>query len=239
MKIFYKFLKLIKYLYRLGLQPKIITNYGIKIDVSNEILKKHKKSFYQNSWESSEIRLLSKFIEEDDILLEIGSCTGFLSTFASKIITSENVLAIEANPRMINVINSLKKLNSVSFKVLNCIVSKRKEVDFYINKEIHSSSIEKRISSKNKVKIKCVTLEEIYKKFKYNFLLLDIEGNEYELLLNNKWPSDLNKILIEFHGIRKHSGLKDNFYNEVLNKLSKNKFVEKASEGRVKFFQKM
>ena len=130
-------------------------------------------------------------------------------------------------------------MNLNYFKVINCIVSKRKEVDFYINKEIHSSSIEKRISSKNKVKIKCVTLEEIYKKFKYNFLLLDIEGNEYELLLNNKWPSDLNKILIEFHGIRKHSGLKDNFYNEVLNKLSKNKFVEKASEGRVKFFQKM
>ncbi len=238
MKIFYKFLKLIKYIYRLVFQPGIVTNYGVKIDVSDEILKKYKNFFYQNSWESSEIRLLSKYIERKDRVLEIGSCTGFLSTFASKIITSENVLAIEANPRMINVINSLKKLNNVSFKVLNCIVNKRKELDFYLNKEIHSSSIEKRINSKNKVKIPCITLEEIYMKFEYNFLLLDIEGNEYELLLNNKWPSCLNKILIEFHGIRKHSGLEDNFYNEVLEKLSKNKFVEIASEGRVKFFQK-
>lgn len=238
MKIFFKFLKLIKYLYRLGFQPRFITNYGVKIDLSDVILKKYKNAFYLNSWESSEIRLLSKYIEKNDRVLEIGSCTGFLSTFASKIITSENVLAIEANPRMINVINSLRKLNSVSFKVINCIVSKRKEVDFYLNKEIHSSSIEKRINSKNKIKIPCITLEEIYKKFKYNFLLLDIEGNEYELLLNNKWPSKLNKILIEFHGIRKHSGLQDNFYNEVSKKLSKNKFVEIASEGRVKFFQK-
>ena len=139
---------------------------------------------------------------------------------------------------MLTVIESQKTLNNVSFKVVNGIVGNKTEYNFNILEDIFSSSLEKDNSRKKKMIIQGVSLEKLTQYFKPTFLILDIEGGEYDVLLENDMPSSIRKILVEFHGIKKHSGLEDEKFNDVINLLKSLEFKYTRNVGRVFMFKR-
>ena len=66
-------------------------------------------------------------------------------------------------------------------------------------------SLEKRkknISTRNYINVKCINVEDLFKKFKkINFLKIDIEGHEYKILPSIiKNVNKFDKIFCEMHG---------------------------------------
>lgn len=183
-------------------QPKIINYYGCRLYLDkNLISKKIRKIIYNYSYELQEISILSKTLDSKDVVLEIGAGMGFVSIFCSKKIGSNSVFAYEANPKMIPLIEKNYLLNKVSPVINNVILDKENGVvDFYIESNFYSSSTIQRNKNSVKVKTKSRNINYELKDIKPNFLIIDIEGGEVELMNNILFQeSCINKILIEVH----------------------------------------
>lgn len=230
-------MQLIKYIPRIIFQPKVITIEGVKVDVTVPCFtKKLKRQLYLNSWESEEIKMLKEHLEEQDKVLEIGSCIGFLSIYVAQRITKGNLLSIEANPHLIPIINQNMKLNDVNFSVNNCVVGEKSFYDFYINESIISSSLEYKPGLCAE-RIPGISFSLLLSKHSPNLLIIDIEGGEYELLENALTLQCVRKILIEFHGIHEHISQ----YKIILEKLMREGFVlvkRGLYDNRVHYFEK-
>ena len=183
-------------------QPKIIIYYGCRLYLNkNLISKKIRKIIYNYAYELQEISILSKTLDTKDVVLEIGAGMGFISIFCSKKIGDNSVFAYEANPEMIPLIEKNYLLNKVSPVINNLILDKENgEVDFYIESNFYSSSTIQRSKNAVKVRIKSRNINDELKDIKPNFLIIDIEGGEVELMNNILFHENcINKILIEVH----------------------------------------
>lgn len=135
-------MKLVKYINkwlvitkRRLLHPKIIKNHGVKLYDGNHISKNIKNFIYTESYEGEEIKILSGMLKETDRVLEIGAGLGFLTIFCAKRIGSSNVIAYEANPKLIEIILQNFELNEVNPKIYNYIVgNNNSEVDFFFGR---------------------------------------------------------------------------------------------------------
>jgi len=234
-----KSLKAIKYIYRTIVQPNIVINYGVKFDIQDPILNPYKKIIYMNAWETDEVLLMRKYIDHNDKVLEIGACIGFISSCASLLIGSRNVTAIEANPNLIDAIKRMNTRNSINFNIINAMISKSSEYAvFHENESIYSSSTSERIGSKSVKNVKCIELQNLPSAKSATFIILDIEGSEYQFFKDFSMPSSTKKLLVEFHGIRKNSGASTNFYPETLMNLKNQSFDLIERRGRVHFFSR-
>jgi FkbM family methyltransferase len=150
-------------------------------------------------WESEEVTILTKYLHENDKVIELGACVGFLGVVVNdKIKNKESHMLIEANPEMIPVIEENKKLNGSKFKIEHCIIGNPEdgERDFRISNFILGSSVFNKGGKIVKVPVKDISEYSN----DYNFLIVDIEGGEYELIKNNiNEIMKFDKLLIEFH----------------------------------------
>mgnify|MGYP006435514619 FL=1 len=71
---------------------------------------------------------------------------------------------------------------------------------FYIEKNFYSSSTIKRSDDVEKIAVKTENINEQIKKYRPNFLIVDIEGGEVDLIKKiNFKASHISKLLIELH----------------------------------------
>jgi FkbM family methyltransferase len=164
--------------------------------------KKHKsigQRMESGEWENDEIQILSSYLDEKDKVVELGACIGFLGVLVNdKLSNKSDHVVIEANPDLIPIIEENKKVNNSEFKVEHCLIgnSNNKFLDFNVSDFILGSSIHGKGGRVVKVPIKPLSAYSN----KYNFLIVDIEGGEYELI--RKYQNEISKfkkILIEFH----------------------------------------
>jgi len=180
------------------------------------------KAFFNKTYENQEIKLIKKHLNKDAIVLELGASIGVVSCITNKILMNKiNQVSVEPNEELLRYINWNKKLNSLKFNVFNGIVSKEKSVEFHISENPLSSSIVKKSVNKNKkskiVKTSTIVDLENQIKSKFNFLIMDIEGGEFDFLKNFE-ILQFKKIIIELH----ENKLSEKEYEYCLNKLSKN-----------------
>lgn len=162
-------------------------------------------------WEEAESRFLS-LIPPDSALLELGGCVGYIACTANRLLSDPHKhVVLEANPRMIPVLINNREKNDCSFHVEQAILSNVDfaERTFYIdNRSILGSSIVKlhidRIKDIVEVKTKTLTsLEEKYN-LKFEALICDIEGGEYDLfenVFNDEILNGFKFIGVEFHWV--------------------------------------
>lgn len=151
------------------------------------------------TWEKEEIKLITNYIESDDSVLELGACIGYLGVHVNSLIKNkENHLLIEANPKLIDVIEKNKELNDSQFKIENCMIGNPDKMDgtFAISDFILGSS--RYSKSKEIVKVPVKPLTDYIKDF--NVLIMDIEGGEYSLI--DEYIDiipNFKTLIIEFH----------------------------------------
>ena len=174
-----------------------------------------KERFEKGIYEEREINLIEKHIKHDDIVLELGSSLGVTSCFIStKLSNAENLVALEANPNLIKNIEKNKKINNCNFNLKNAVASyNNREVEFNFNGLSHSGSItkkshligkdkEKKYGKYTNIKVTTTTPLDIEKEYrkKFNVLICDIEGEEYDLLYHCfDYFKNFDKMIIEFH----------------------------------------
>jgi len=147
-------------------------------------------SVFWGFYESSEIRFVEKYVRNDLDVIELGSSLGIVSShIASKLGSGRCLVTVEANPFLIDTINSnLKKHHNPAstYEVLNNAIGyDSEEVMITITNNNTETRVVKGKVSGDAVAVKTIGLAELIKKFNNRdyALVCDIEGSEVEMLM--------------------------------------------------------
>ncbi len=175
-----------------------------------------------------ELSLMSKFIMKDDVVFDIGSNIGaFTVPFAKKVGELGQVYAFEPQKVIYELLqDNVNKNKLKNVKVFNVGIGKKKEelelneIDYSevgnfggVSFKYDSSSFTKNIKNK-KYKVKIISLNEFMEIEKCNFLKIDVELMELDILMGGKnflkkfrpilwienhqfYPNEINKFLLE------------------------------------------
>lgn len=195
------------FFYREGIDDK----YVIDESLSN-------KGYYKN---------ISKNIHNNFIVIDIGANIGAFTILAAKI--AEKVFSFEPEKENFKLLKKNIKLNRIKNVCLfnYAVFGNEKEKELFI-KDNESGRCSFYLNSDKTQKVKVISLKKIFEENSIsfcNFLKIDTEGSEYEILKNLP-PSYFKKIgiiALEFHDYIKNNELKN-----IIDLLTKNNFnVEK------------
>lgn len=187
-----------------------MTKYNIHsviVDIDDGILNDILRDrLVRQTWESDEAGAV-KLIEKESCVLELGACIGVVSTLINKRISNpSNQVVVEANPRLIQQLNKVKQDNDCGFYVVNGFLSTKSETkDFSIHPNHIMGGRIGKANGREHVKCKSVTMRQLEEKFllKFDTIVMDIEGGEYELYQNGFFEKNnlknIKSMMIEFH----------------------------------------
>jgi len=162
--------------------------------------------FLFNVYEQEEVSLVYNYLKGNETVLELGACIGVVSCVTNKRLSNpKNHVVAEANPELIKYIQHNKELNNCKFSVLNGAVSDLNELTFYAYEgRALSGSLMKESTDRPMTEhlIKGYSPRDIEKKYnlKFDTLIMDIEGGEFELIDKYRdWIKSLKLLMIEFH----------------------------------------
>lgn len=173
---------------------------GIKLEVKrSELNRDVREAIVRGHYEHAEFEILSTILTGSEKVLELGTCVGFLSTYAAKKCGSKNVISVEANPELIGLIENNYLLNGVSPRLISAIAGLEDglEVPFYIHEIVYSSSLQ---PGKNvrEITLKTVNVNRLIMEFRPDIIMMDIEGGEIDLLPDLELKG-VEYIVVEFH----------------------------------------
>jgi hypothetical protein len=158
-----------------------------------------------NEYERDEQLLVARYIEPNDIVLELGARYGSVSCIINKIINIKtNQVSVEPDITVLDVLHKNKKLNNCNFHIFNGIITSNSkynklvlngygstiDINNNMNKDIYNNSIN----------INCISLDNLQQTYNLNFnvLVADCEGFLEIFLNENKCLyNQLNKIIFE------------------------------------------
>jgi FkbM family methyltransferase len=140
-------------------------------------------------------------IEENDIVVDIGSNIGFFTRYAAE--KSKKVISIEGSPEIFScLVENNYDLNNVNFLNANIISENNKE-----SKSWTSNFVPINLTIKD--------IFELYNLDYIDFLKVDIEGTEYNVFedLDEEYIKRIRKISIETHDINRNDKLATKIIN--------------------------
>ena len=170
------------------LQVGIVAVNGVRIDFDRpEITDSMKIAFESGRFENSEVKVLEATLESNDRVVELGGSTGYLTMFAAKICGSENVFSYEANPSACCLARHHFIINSLPISLTDAVLLPRKMIanespylQFFVHSELVSGSFRKTRKAIAEVSCPVLCAEEEIKRRKASYLVVDIEGGEYD-----------------------------------------------------------
>lgn len=178
---------------------KVVEISGVKLALDHPSLSpKMKFNLRLGHYEAHEQVLLKECLQPNDRVLEIGAGIGFLSNLAAKIVPSDQITAVEANPDLIGLIRKNQQLNGVSFAVVNAVLGAgHGERDFYVTANFWASGLSP-IPGARKISVPQLDFMELLERTAPTVLVIDIEGGEAELL-RDAVLSGVTTAIIELH----------------------------------------
>jgi FkbM family methyltransferase len=168
---------------------------GIKIPICPQLSDNICAAIYDGYYERAELSTFNSKLHNNDIVFEIGTGIGFLSSYCAMKIGSDHVFTYEANPQLESLIKNVYLENRVSptlkFGILG---SKIGQAKFYVTRDFWASSLLPPSEPHQELTVPIFSLNDEIKKINPTFMIMDIEGGEYDLIR-----------LIDFHTIRKIS----------------------------------
>ncbi len=151
----------------------------------------------QGTYEASEVGELDALIQPDEVVLEIGAGCGFLSTYCAKHPHTKAVHAVEANPKLIELIKLTHEVNEVEVHLYHEILGKEAgETDFYVHEDFWASGTHSFLGKP--IKVKTTPFQQRLNEIRPTLLIVDIEGGE-ETLFEGVDLTGVQKILLEVH----------------------------------------
>jgi len=172
-------------------------------------------------------------IKKDDVVVDIGANIGAFSILAAKTAINGRVFAYEANKENYDLLLKNKALNNLNnLSVFNlAIAGKKGHINLFISKLNDGAHSIYETESNDCIKVKSITLKDIFsmnKLRKVNYLKIDAEGAEYDILLNA--PADairkVDKMVLEYHDYFNNA----HKYHELKEYLEKNGFKVKIGK---------
>ena len=180
--------------------PKVVKIKGVKIPILKDKLSQFLQVLiFMGFYEKEELKLVQHLLDRNDIVMELGTGLGLISSYCAKKIGSQRVFTYEANPALETYIRHTYRLNGVSPNLTMCVLGERSgEQTFYVSKDFICSSTVLKNSQDRPVMVPVKSFNEEAYRINPTFLILDIEGGEYELLKFADLHT-IEKIVIEVH----------------------------------------
>ena len=176
------------------------TNFGVQLPIKHPaITPPILKDIFFGVYESKEAELVQKKLAANDVVMEVGAGIGFLSALSAKVVGSERVFAYEANPQLMAVIKQVHQLNQVAPTVSNVLLGEGEgECTFWLEKDYWASSLIQGSSDATPIRVRQIDLNQEIRRIRPSFMILDIEGGEYEFLRHARLDP-IRKMVIEVH----------------------------------------
>lgn len=141
-------------------------------------------------------RCYVNFVDENDVLLDIGANIGFFVMLGSR---AKKIVCVEPLTNVIELLQSNIRLNELPDKctIVNAAVGPKGKLLLEINAHLNLSKIVQ-ARNENTIEVDSIPLRDLVKEHSANAIRLDVEGFEYDLL-HNQIPDSVNKISMEFH----------------------------------------
>jgi FkbM family methyltransferase len=164
----------------------------------SDISRRVRNEVFKGTYEQPESMLVREFLSANDRVLEIGGGVGFISLLCARICGPENVLTYEANSAMQSPIKINYGLNGMTPQVrFKAITAAEREVTFYINDNIISSSLHHRDHTHPHT-VPADLLDEVIAEWKPTAIVMDIEGGETSILPTSQLVG-VKKLILELH----------------------------------------
>lgn len=165
-------------------------------------------------------------IEEKDTVVDIGGHIGVFSIFASKLANKGKVYSFEPSENFILLSQNIKLNNLTNTVAINKAVSDQtgKKTFFVCSEDSRLNSFYPLKFEGKALTIETISLEDFIKQNnidKIDFLKIDCEGGEYEILLNcpKEVLNKIKKISMEYHYVNENKN-----GNKIRDFLEKNGF---------------
>lgn len=190
----------------LFLRPVFYKSYnGVRIYFGEKVVTAWiRDAIYKGFYEYDECRLLRKYLKHDDVVLEIGAGIGLTSSIVcAKARRSKH---IEANGQLIKMIsiNILMNTNCADNHIIieGAVTAedmRDSEVSLHKGKDFWNAALIERDIHGERLNQKSLYIGTLLKEIETNFLIMDVEGYELEILSKNRMPENINKIMLEIH----------------------------------------
>jgi FkbM family methyltransferase len=179
--------------------PSVVDIEGVRIRVPSVASEAIRRAIYAHSYEAEELALLKDFLATEDVVMEVGTGLGLLSTYCAKHIGDDRVYSFEANPTLEGPIRANYALNQVAPTLEMGLVGRQPSPGtFYVGDNFWSSSIFNKAEGAQPITVPGISFNDKLKDIDPTFLVLDIEGGEYDLVEYAQFHN-VRKLLIEIH----------------------------------------
>ena len=141
-------------------------------------------------FEKEEIEIASRYIKNDSIILDIGANIGLHSLRFSYMAKEGLVFAFEPQPRTFAIlVNNIFQNNLKNVFPLNIAIAETPEIsDFFVMSDnAYSSLIDtKRKQLLEQIRVLCVSIDKLFDNIKIDFVKIDVEGTELDVLYSMK-----------------------------------------------------
>jgi FkbM family methyltransferase len=183
---------------------KIELRNGIKFRV-NPALERAEISMVIDIWQDHVYD--SEFsIKENDTVIDIGANKGYFTIYAASKAGKGHVYAFEPFPAYGKFIEDNARLNNLSniSIIKSAVWSDSNDREFYVSNNSGGHSMRPKPSTIAQVKVPAITLKEFSIKNaipRIDFLKMDCEGSEYDIILNldDETLGKISKIAMEYH----------------------------------------
>lgn len=176
---------------------------------------------------------------ETDDIIELGAGTGYVSAHISHIVNKHNKhIAVEANPKFIQLINSIREVNECEYVVLNkAYTNNDSSVEFYPHERPMSGATtpQDHREYSQSVEVDGISIRSIQEQYSVeNFVLVsDIEGAEHEFIRSelDTLKENCRLLIIELHP---EKSINDGTVEDAMNRLESASFelIDKPNPDR-------
>ena len=151
------------------------------------------------TYEAGELHALAGALRPGDVVMELGTGIGLLSTFCAQRLGSGRVFTFEANPELEPLIRRTFRINAVAPTLEMCMLGERPgETEFHVHEAFWGSTAVERAGAARSVRVPVRSLNAAIARIRPSLLVMDIEGAEAELLRFIDLAG-VDRIVGEFH----------------------------------------
>jgi len=175
---------------------------GVTLDLPDEILSPDLINWLKSGrYELQESRALTEFVKPEDVVMDIGAGVGFVSMLAARIVGGQNVIAIEANPKLLPILERNFALNGVSGATLlnfAVVANGEPQATLYLNRAFWASTTLAPNTPNAGVEVPAVSLEALTAEWQPTVVVCDVEGSEKDFF-QAPLPPCVRLIILELH----------------------------------------
>ncbi|WP_323779729.1 FkbM family methyltransferase [Thalassovita sp.] len=179
---------------------------GIRLHLPDDVSSPQVRAkLHSGDYEGFEAKAAMKRVKPGNRVLELGAGLGYISAICARAAGPENVLSVEANPRMLDVIRSNLALNGFSeVRLVHAAVSEGEEkgrevIPFHAGKAFWGGSLDPAENrSGDMINVPLLCFGDLMDAFRPHVVIMDIEGGEARLF-DRPWPVHVRRVMMELH----------------------------------------